>query len=280
MRELDTTMIDRAVQEVQVFGYTIIQEALSEETRLSLLELVEAHHEVAKPALAASGVSANQAQDKYVYHLQFKHRLFLDILSDWQSGLRILRPFLQDPYYRQLPEDTNNFLLSYYNARSSVAALPLHIDNYVPSLGDYPNSMQIVFSLNGQNSNNGATIVVPGSHQSGRYPDRSLTDKAYSLECAPGDAIIWDSRIWHGAAENMNGLDRWSLVATFRPWFLKQNFDPVRGTPEPLYAEMSNDQKALMGFLSLPPKNDSEKISIKEGFEGLRPTVADYRAEG
>lgn len=279
MRELDQDAIERAIREIRIFGYTVVPSALPEPTRLALLELVEANHKVAEAPDAQSGVSSNQALDKYVYHLQYKHRLFLDIISGWSSGLEVLKPFIQDPYYRQLPEGTYNFLLSYYNARSSVAALPLHIDNYVPSLGDYPNSMQIVFSLNGQNSENGATIIVPGSHLAGSFPDRSLTDKAHSLECAPGDAIIWDSRVWHGASANENGRDRWSLVATFRPWYLKQNFDPTRGTPESIYSEMTDQQKALMGFLSRPPRDDDEKISIKEGFEGLRATVADYRTE-
>jgi hypothetical protein len=280
MRELAPQAIERAIQEVRVFGYTVIPDALPEDTRRALLDLVETHHQVAEAPDAASGVSSNQAQDKYVYHLQYKDILFLDILSGWITGMEILKPFLHDPYYRQLPTETYNFLIGYYNARSSVAALPLHIDNYVPSLGSYPNSMQIVFSLNGQNAENGATIIVPGSHNAGNYPDRDLTDKAQSLECAPGSAIIWDSRVWHGAAENRNGLDRWSLVATFRPWFLKQNFDPARGTPEAIYAKMNDQQKALMGFLSRPPKDESEKISLKEGFEGLRSTVAAYRTEG
>ena len=111
----------------------------------------------------------------------------------------------------------------------------------------------------------------------GHLPDRSLTDVAIELSCNPGDVIVWDSRLWHGALQNVTGADRWSLVATFRPWFLKQNYDPVLGMPEELYAVLDDQQKALCGFLSRPPRDEKEKVSLKEGYEGLRPRVADYR---
>lgn len=275
MRHLNDAEIARGIEEIRLLGYTVLPDVLDRPLVENLLALVERDKSTGEGA----GTTANQAQDKYVYHLQYRDRLFLDILTEWKGGLDILKPFLNDPYYRQLPADVFNFLLGYYNARSSVAALPLHIDNYVPSLGDYPNSMKIVFSLNGQSRQNGATIVVRGSHRAGTLPDRSLTDLAQDLTCNPGDAIIWDSRLWHGALENVTGADRWSLVATFRPWFLKQNYDPVRGMPEEIYAVLTDQQKALCGFLSRPAKDETEKVSPKEGFEGLKATVAAYREE-
>lgn len=273
MRTLTEGEVSRAIEEVKLLGYSVLKNILPSEIVSKLLQLVERD----KSTGEGVGTTANQAQDKYVYHLQFRDKVFLDILTEWQGGLEILRPFINDPFYRQLPVDDFNFLLAYYNARSSVAALPLHIDNYVPTLGDFPNSMQLVFSLNGQNEDNGATIVVPGSHRVGALPNRELTDLAQPLNCSAGDVIVWDSRLWHGALENRNGKDRWSLVATFRPWFLKQNYDPVRGMPEELYAQLSSQQKALCGFLSLPPKDEREKVSLKEGYEALRSTVAGYR---
>ena len=275
MRHLDDDEIVRGIEEIRLLGYTTLKNIIEKPLTDRLLELVERD----KRTGAGAGATANQAQDKYVYHLQYRDQIFLDILTEWRGGLSIVNAFLNDPYYSQLPQETFNFLLAYYNARSSVAALPLHIDNYVPSLGDYPNSMQIVFSLNGQSIQNGATIVVPGSHRSGALPNRSLTDLAQPLNCEAGDVIIWDSRVWHGALENTTCADRWSLVATFRPWFLKQNYDAVHGMPENIYAGLTKQQKALCGFLSRPPKDDTQKVSLKEGYEGLKATVALYREE-
>lgn len=137
--------------------------------------------------------------------------------------------------------------------------------------------MQISISLSGQDSENGATIIVPGSHRLSRYPDRAVRGITEVIDCDPGDVIVWDSRIWHGALPNTSGRDRWSLVATFRPWWAKQNYDVVRGLNEEMYAKLTNQQLALLGFLSLAPKDEADRVSLKQGYSDLLPTLNDYR---
>lgn len=194
--------------------------------------------------------------------------------------LQTLKPFLNDPYYQKIDDDDINFILAYYNARSSVAELPLHIDNYFPTGGDHPNSMQIVFSLSGQDAQNGATVVVPGSHRIQNFPDRSISQISQVVNCEPGDVIVWDSRLWHGALENKTGQDRWSLVATFRPWFMKQNFDVVRGLSESIFQLSTPQEKALLGFLSLPVVDETERINLKQGYSDLKTELNEYRERG
>jgi hypothetical protein len=276
IRKLSAGEIESAISKIEYLGYAVIPGVLSKVVTRHLLEKVETLFKEASPIGANSGVTTNQLHDKYVYHLQYRDLDFLNILTD-ENLLELLRPFLNDPYYTQLAPDQFNFLLAYYNARSSVDPLKLHIDNYIPTGGYHPNSMQIVFSLNGQNAQNGATTVVPGSHNMQKYPDRKAQGIERVIECDPGDAIVWDSRLWHGALENVTRADRWSLVATFRPWWAKQNFDPVRGMSEEIFSRLSPQQKALLGFLSLPPKDESEKVSLKQGYKDLLNTLEDYR---
>ena len=276
IRKLSADEIESAIAKIEYLGYAVIPGVLSKEVTRGLLKKVETLFECANPLGKNSGITTNQLHDKYVYHLQYKDTDFLKIITD-ENLLELLRPFLNDPYYTQLAPDQFNFLLAYYNARSSVDPLQLHIDNYIPTGGYHPNSMQIVFSLNGQNAQNGATTVVPGSHNIQKYPDRKALGIEQIVECDPGDAIVWDSRLWHGALENSTRADRWSLVATFRPWWAKQNFDPVRGLSEEIFSQLTPQQKALLGFLSLPPKDESEKVSLKQGYNDLLNTLDDYR---
>jgi ectoine hydroxylase-related dioxygenase (phytanoyl-CoA dioxygenase family) len=276
IRKLSAFEIESAISKIEYLGYAIIPEVLSQQVTRRLLETVQTLFKEATPISANSGVTANQLHDKYVYHLQYKNLDFLNILTDGNL-LELLRPFLNDPYYTQLASDQFNFLLSYYNARSSIDPLKLHIDNYIPSGGYHPISMQIVFSLSGQNTQNGATTVVPGSHNIHKYPDRNIQGIEQIIECDPGDVIVWDSRLWHGALENFSHADRWSLVATFRPWWAKQNFDPVRGLSEEMFSRLSPQQKALLGFLSLPPKDEFEKVSLKQGYKDLLNNLNEYR---
>ena len=276
IRKLSAGELESAISKIEYLGYAVIPGVLSKEVTRHLLKKVETLFNDAGPIGENSGVTTNQLHDKYVYHLQYKDLDFLSILTD-ENLLELLRPFLNDPYYTQLAPDQFNFLLAYYNARSSVDPLKLHIDNCIPTGGYHPNSMQIVFSLNGQNAQNGATTVVPGSHNIQKYPDRKAQGIEQILECDPGDVIVWDSRLWHGALENVSRADRWSLVATFRPWWAKQNFDPVRGFSEEMFSRLNLPQKALLGFLSLPPKDESERVVLKQGYKDLLNTLDDYR---
>lgn len=276
MRTLSPSELDEAIARIDYLGYAVVPSVFSEAAVARLLQKVQILHSAGQSLAQQSGASANQLSDKYVYHLQFQDIAFLDILTR-TNLLDTLKPFLNDPYYAQLPQGDPNFLLAYYNARSSVAPLALHIDSYVPSAGRFTTSMQIAVSLNGQTRQNGATTVVPGSHRIPTYPDRTRPELAEVIECTAGDVMIWDSRLWHGALENLARSDRWSLIATFRPWWMKQNYDPVRGTPDHIYQKMDDRQRALLGFLSLPAKNETEKISLKQGYADLLPSVADYR---
>ncbi|PCJ61792.1 MAG: hypothetical protein COA79_05710 [Planctomycetota bacterium] len=262
------------IQEIKYTGFTKIKKFLNTDLISRLLELI---HQNYKGYKDLKNVSPNQALDKYIYHLQFIDPFFIQILSR-SNILEILNPFLNDPYYRKIPDNLPNYTLAYYNARSSIAPLDLHMDSHIPFLGDHLLSMQIFISLNGQSKKNGATIVVPGSHLTNNYAYRKRTlNSQLIIDCDPGDAIIIDSRLWHGALENKSKADRWSLVATFKPWWLKQNYDPIRGISEDIFSKLNDNEKALLGLLSLPPLDETEKVSTKEGYEGLLGSMKEYR---
>jgi hypothetical protein len=221
-----------------------------------------------------SGRPARDSRDRIVYNLQNKHKIFSDLL-----GASLVRKIcmnkLNDNYYRFIPPDKPNYILSYYNARSSGAKLDLHIDSYVPNAGPWCTAMQLVYLLDDTYEGNGCTVVVPGSHRSGEYTDRSL-EKVVPIIGKAGDLVIWDSRIWHGTTENTAGTSRWALVATLTQWWIKQSMDIPRALPESIYRELGDEQKALLGFCAIPPHDEHERINTKCGYDFLKPSVADY----
>jgi ectoine hydroxylase-related dioxygenase (phytanoyl-CoA dioxygenase family) len=168
-----------------------------------------------------------------------------------------------------------NYILSYYNARSSGLKLDLHIDSYVPNQGEFTWAMQVGFILDDMNEDNGCTVVVPGSHQSGKYTDRDLKN-VKSIIAKAGDVIIWDSRLWHGTKGNSSGASRWALIATITQWWVKQSMDIPRGLPDSIYQNLLDEQKALLGFCSIPPVNSNGRINTKCGYDFLKPSVKDY----
>jgi len=184
-------------------------------------------------------------------------------------------PFLNDKYYRFISEEEPNYILNYFNARSSGNKLDLHIDSHIPYIGEHIFMMQVVFLLEKSTIDNGCTIVVPGSHNSGEYTDRSI-EKVTFLEGEPGDMIIWDSRLWHGTTENITSNTRWAIVSTFSQWWIKQANDIPKGLENQVYKTLTDKQKQLLGFLSLPPKEPTERVNTKCGYDFLKDNVNEF----
>jgi len=274
-RQIAQNEIADAVEGISINGYAMIRNYLQPETLENLTALVEKnfHDQAGKEKI---GVPARDASDKIVYNLQSIDKLFTDILTT-EPVETIAKEFLNDQFYRFLDQDKPNYILTYYNARSSGEALDLHIDSGVPFIGNHPIMMQFVFLLEDSNAFNGCTVVVPKSHQSGTYTDRSLNmDELTKLEGKKGDLIIWDSRTWHGTIANKSGASRWALVATISRWWLKQYKNIPKTISNDLYQELSDAQKLLLGFCSIPPSDPFERVNTKNGYDFLKPNVDDY----
>lgn len=270
---LDDAMEEQYLRHLDAYGYVVIPQGLPPELTAGMRSLV-IQHWLTSSKTKYEGKPERDADDRFVYNLQNKDKAFIDLLS-MPVVKSILMSKLNDPFYRFLPTDKPNYILNYYNARSSGQKLDLHIDSYVPNPGPYTTMMQVVFVLEDMNEANGCTVVVPGSHRSGQYTDRELKTHV-PLIAKAGDIVLWDSRIWHGTTENASKKSRWALIATFSQWWIKQSMDMPRALPKEIYTQLSDEQKCLIGFCSLPPKNETQRINTKTGYDFLKPALDDY----
>lgn len=212
-----------------------------------------------------------------LYNLQREEIAFTRVFTRNPVLGEILRGLLNDAYYKQIPADRPNYLLRALGARSSGSAtLPLHIDSFIPSSGQYCIACQVAIILEDQTLETGCTLIVPGSHRSDQYADQQAMSRAIPLETKTGDIVIWDGRIWHGALGNKTERSRWSLIATFARWWIKQNFDITGTLPQSLYDAMDDDEKAILGYCSQPPRDEYDRVDMKAGHSQLRPLVSDY----
>ncbi len=266
----------QALKELSAYGYTKVSGFLTNDSIQYFLNLTESDYaEVNKNGrVEYKGVPSRDKDDKILYNLQNKNRAYLDILVD-PFVRKICMSLLNDPYYRFLPADVPNYVLQYYNGRSSGQKLDLHIDSYMPFPGDRTNMMQVIFFLEDSTLENGCTVAVPGSHKSGHYTDREL-GAVQPLIAKAGDLIMWDSRLWHGTAENTSGRSRWAMIATLSQWWVKPSMDIVRLMNDEVYRQCSDEQKQLLGFCSIPPTSEFERNNTKCGYDFLKPSVRDY----
>lgn len=275
-RVLSSSELAQVHKELDVYGYATVPGYFDAEVSAQFLALVNSAYEKVNSAgkVAYPGVPSRDDRDKILYNLHNVDNRFIDLLTT--DGMRsIAMKRLNDPWYRFLPEDCPNYVLAYYNARSSGSKLDFHIDSHIPFAGSFTNMMQFAVLLEPSTEENGCTIVVPGSHKSGTYTDRDL-GKYTALTGRPGDLVCWDSRLWHGTLENRTGASRWALIATMSMWWVKPAMDIVRGVDDSIYQGCSAEQKQLLGFCSIPPTDPLERVNTKCGYDFLKPSVKDY----
>ena len=258
--------LDSLVDALHQDGYCRIPGAYSSGEIAQSLALVGTWRERMKGREAATVPYLNQ-NHPMVYNLQNKDMHFVRMLFSNELGQAVLRHCLNDQWYRQIPEDKANFILRSYLARSSTEALPMHIDSFVPFLGDYAVIMQYAIVLEPMNEETGTTVIVPGSHKAGRYVTQEDREQAVPVIAEPGDLLIWDSRVWHGTTDNRTDHTRWVLIATFCRWWIKQAFQIPEALPEEIFQQLTDEQKAIMGYCSIPYRDETEGIDMKRGFD-------------
>ncbi len=265
----------RHLEDLAVNGYTVI--AGGTDAAAELLQLTRHLNAERTRADDTNQPFLNRGHN-VLYNLQSENLAFVRAFSANPLVMEILCGLLNDVWYRQIPSDRPNFILRALVGRSSgEAILPLHIDSFIPSSGQYCFACQVAIVLEDQTTESGCSLVVPGSHRSDSYAPQSAMSDAIPLESRAGDIVIWDGRLWHGALGNKAvGRSRWSLIATFTRWWLKQNYDITGTLPQAIYEAMTEDEKTILGYCSIPPRDDTYRIDIKTGPAQLLPRVSDY----
>ena len=135
--------------------------------------------------------------------------------------------------------------------------------------------MQFAIILEDQFSNNGCTILKPKSHLSGKFTNRN-DRKLKKIKSQAGDIVIWDSRIWHGTEKNTSNKTRWSLIATFSSWWVKQSMDMTKSLPKKIFNKLSINEKILLGYCSIIPKDERGVIRTKRSVNEISYNINDY----
>ncbi len=107
----------------------------------------------------------------------------------------------------------------------------------------YPDTMlhmATIWMLTDFTADNGATLLVPGSHRMADNPAAGHMaqvdqEAPYPTEIqaigAAGSVLVYDSRLWHAVAPNCSDQQRVGLIVRYAPWWL--NLNPTQiGRPE------------------------------------------------
>lgn len=128
------------------------------------------------------------------------------------------------------------YILNSYGALNN---LPISADTYKHGQrfhrdvrtfsGNFRLMLNMLVMVDGFTIENGATRLVPGTHQVEQRPDDVYIDQnaVRAVGCA-GTILLFDSNLWHSAAPNLTLGPRMALTLTFTRPFIKQQMDYPR----------------------------------------------------
>lgn len=116
-------------------------------------------------------------------------------------------------------------------------------------LNGYVCSVNTLLAIDEFTADNGATLVVPRTHQSATSPDEAfLRANAVAAECPRGGMIVFDSTLWHAAGENMTAKPRRAVNQQFTRSYFKQQLDYVRCIGEDIVIRQPPRVQQLLGW--------------------------------
>jgi ectoine hydroxylase-related dioxygenase (phytanoyl-CoA dioxygenase family) len=309
--------LDRAKEDLAQYGYCILPNALSNAQVLALRQRVEEQMEAerqrgigyaygaaeAKNGTDNSSKTHNEqglASNRWVSMLINKGQVFVDLLEHPVVD-ELMEGFLGDGY-----------LLSSYAVHITspcVPATPLcHTDHWLAPRA-YPRNTphrpvgnvrrgeiyvdqgepgklispplvgNVLWFLTESNEENGGTRMLPGSHLSGEQPEADALSSTETITVTgpAGTAVVFDGRIWHGAATNRSKNLRFGLFTTYCAGMLRQLENYTLGTSPDVLAKASPHVLARLGFkpwqgYGRVGYNASDFASVERDYIGeLRP---------
>jgi ectoine hydroxylase-related dioxygenase (phytanoyl-CoA dioxygenase family) len=116
-------------------------------------------------------------------------------------------------------------------------------------LNGYVASVNVFFAIDEFTRGNGATWVLPGTHQLPVCPPmEERVARGVALECPAGSMIVFDSTLWHAAGPNTSGRDRLAINHQFTRSWIKQQIDYVRALGDAAVEAQPPRTRQLLGW--------------------------------
>ena len=229
--------IEQKLNELRIFGFTVIEDVLSESEVTTLRDfVVETENRIGVESLHRGTARhlANLVALDPMFFQTIDHSRVMPLVEGIM-GEHIILGSLNARIVR--PGDGKQGL-------HSDVPLPLHRYGF-----DAPVMMNTIWPLHDYTLENGATCVVPGTHQSHLSEPPAGFDTCYEVqvEAKAGSVIVINGQTWHGGGENRSNDVRAAMFGHYRyaEW-LRFQCDP-HDQFDPAWLELLTDrQKQLM----------------------------------
>ncbi|MHC9296183.1 phytanoyl-CoA dioxygenase family protein [Mycobacterium sp. LTG2003] len=234
---------DRVQQDLAALdrdGYVILHDAITSQRCREIAETLI-------PMLGKSGRNAFEGhRTQRIYSLLNKTRI-CDGLVDHPRVLALLDHLLSP-----------NYLLSQLQAISISPGEDAQLLHYDDGMYPVPRprpalSAATIWAIDEFTADNGATVIVPGSHRWDDHRSPADTDDTRSVVMPAGSCVFFLGTLWHGGGANRSGHSRLAVTAQYcQPWLRPQEAFTLSTTRDTVRA-VSEDIRRMLGYSIHPP---------------------------
>jgi len=241
----DPGWLELALGALALQGCCVVEGVLGPEL---IAELRPAMYRVSERIMAEIGRSRlERAGELGVLRLMFKFEPIFFRLLELPEVLALVDSTVSSTAILHLQ---NGFILPSHerHATPRVSQNTFHRD-FPRYLNGHLASVNTLFAIDRFTVDNGATLVVPGSHQKEAVPSSHLNEHACeAADCDAGAMLVFDSTLWHAAGINVSGRDRVAINQQFTRSWIKQQLDYVRALGDAAVAALSPRTQQLLGW--------------------------------
>ena len=230
--EADSAALDRD-------GYVIWENLLDTEECRQIREVV-------RPWLEHTGRNSFEGlRTQRIYSVLSRTRV-CDRLVDNPRVLAVLDQLLMP-----------NYLLSALQAINiqpgETAQLAHHDDGFYPiPRPRAPLTAATIWAIDDFTADNGATMVIPGSHRWGQRPPNP-EDQAIPVVMPAGSCVFFVGTLWHGGGANNTTRERLAVTAQYcQPWLRPMEAFTLSISRE-IARTVSDDIRRMLGYSIHPP---------------------------
>lgn len=140
--------------------------------------------------------------------------------------------------------------LSSVDIRAGETPQPIHADDQLLPLTKPhdPIVCNTMWALTDFTEANGATRVVPGSHQASTNPNFGEHYESIAAEMPKGSVLVWDGSLWHGGGANQTDDRRVGIAMNYCAGFIRQQENQQLGIPREIVSRFDRRLQRLCGY--------------------------------
>lgn len=242
---------------LELEGYCKFEKAISVEwvARINnALPKIFAEHEILRKAnnnpISSAGLAMNALVGNQVLFDFLQHLINLKIV-DW----------IEENYFKGKCILNSFTALSNIPGEDKVFHKKVHRDIRGFS-SDVPLMLNMLVMLDDFTTENGSTLLLPGSHLKGEVPSaEDFNNNAIQATGVAGDVIIWNSNLFHASGTNRTNQVRRALPITFSLPYYKQLLDYPRAIGYDRYDTFEEQIRRILGYDARVPASVSEWYS-------------------